>query len=211
MIKLYENIRYFRELLGMSQEELAKKTGYTSRSSIAKIENGDVDISQSKIEEFAKALQITPTKLLGWDSELENTKNIISIPHLKPIKYFSLLSCGKGNFQNEEPIDYLSIPSFKLNPHKEYFAHIADGDSMINAGIEDGDILVFEICNTPLDNGIGSFVIDDGVATCKRFKRINGKAYLMPANDNYVPMEVDENTRMIGLLAFVIKDYREVE
>lgn len=211
MIKLYENIRYFRELLGMSQEELAKKTGYTSRSSIAKIENGDVDISQSKIEEFAKALQTTPTKLLGWDSDIDSVKNIVTVPDLKPIKFYSLLSCGKGNFQDEQPIDYLSIPSFKLNSHKEYFSHIADGDSMINAGIDDGDILVFEVCNTPIENEIGSFVIDDGVATCKRFKRINDKAYLMPANDNYVPIEVNENTRMIGLLAFVVKDYRKLD
>lgn len=66
MIELYKNIKFLREQLKISQDELAKLTGYTSRSSIAKIENGQVDLSQSKIELFAKALQTTPGELVGW-------------------------------------------------------------------------------------------------------------------------------------------------
>ena len=49
MLTLYKNIKKLREELGMSQDELAEKTGYTSRSSIAKIEKGLVDLQQSKI------------------------------------------------------------------------------------------------------------------------------------------------------------------
>lgn len=65
MDKLYENIKNRRIALGMTQEELAKKMGYTNRSSIAKIENGAVDLSQSKIVQFAKVLEITPGELMG--------------------------------------------------------------------------------------------------------------------------------------------------
>ena len=73
-MKLYENIRLRREELGMSQQELADKLGYTSRSTITKIESGENDLTQSKIEAFAKALKISPIELMGYHSE-EATKN----------------------------------------------------------------------------------------------------------------------------------------
>lgn len=71
MLKLYQNIKSLRCKLGLSQEELAYKTGYTDRSSIAKIESGKVDLTQSKIAAFAKALGVSPAYLMGW----ENTEN----------------------------------------------------------------------------------------------------------------------------------------
>ena len=55
--------------LGISQEDLAKRVGYTSRSTINKIENGINDITQSKIIKFAEALHTTPTDLMDWDNE----------------------------------------------------------------------------------------------------------------------------------------------
>jgi transcriptional regulator with XRE-family HTH domain len=65
MNKLYENIKNRRNALGMTQQELAEKMGYTNRSSIAKIENGAVDLSQSKIIQFAKVLETIPSELMG--------------------------------------------------------------------------------------------------------------------------------------------------
>ena len=62
---LYKNIKRLREEKEMSQEELAKLTGYTNRSSIAKIEKGEVDLPQSKILLFANALGTTPGELMG--------------------------------------------------------------------------------------------------------------------------------------------------
>ena len=67
MLDLYRNIKARREELGMSQAELAKKVGYTSRSTIARIERGDFDLSQSKIIEIAKALRISAGELMGLD------------------------------------------------------------------------------------------------------------------------------------------------
>lgn len=67
MIDLYKNIKQLRELQGMSQDDLAKLTGYTNRSSIAKIEKGEVDLPRSKIIAFAKALKTSPMALMGWE------------------------------------------------------------------------------------------------------------------------------------------------
>mgnify|MGYP000759144046 CR=1 FL=1 len=75
MLDLYKNIKERRLALKMSQDTLAELTGYKDRSSIAKIEKGDVDISESKIRDFAKALKTTPQELMGWD-EPEKTTTI---------------------------------------------------------------------------------------------------------------------------------------
>jgi len=68
-METYQNIRSLRIKCGMSQEELAKKTGYTDRSSIAKIEAGKVDLSESKISLFAKALNVSPSFLMGLEED----------------------------------------------------------------------------------------------------------------------------------------------
>ena len=67
MLKLYENIRELRKRQGWTQEELALRMGYTDRSSIAKIESGKVDLSRSKIIEFAKIFGVNPGDLMGED------------------------------------------------------------------------------------------------------------------------------------------------
>lgn len=70
MLELFKRIRNRREELGISQNELAKRVGYKSRSSINKIEMGKNDITQSKIAEIAMALDTTPEYLMGWQSEV---------------------------------------------------------------------------------------------------------------------------------------------
>lgn len=67
MLKLYENIKRYRKAARLTQEELAKLTGYTDRSSIARIEKGEIDLPQSKIKQFAQALGTTPSQLMGWE------------------------------------------------------------------------------------------------------------------------------------------------
>ena len=65
-----ERIKYRRELLKMSQEELAHKVGYKSRSSINKIEIDGRGLPQSKVVAIANALDTTPAYLMGWEEEV---------------------------------------------------------------------------------------------------------------------------------------------
>lgn len=76
MIQLYKNIKERRKLLGMTQTDLAKKLGYSDKSMIAKIEKGSVDIPQSKIMDFAKALGVSPGDLMGWEDEIFHDSDI---------------------------------------------------------------------------------------------------------------------------------------
>ena len=68
-----ENISIMRKRLGLTQEELAIKMGYKSKSTINKIELGINDIPQSKIMKFAEVLDTTPACLMGWDEESKET------------------------------------------------------------------------------------------------------------------------------------------
>ena len=82
-MQFFERIRERREKLNISQEELAKRLGYKSRSSINKIEIGENDIPQSKIKAFADALQTTPSYLMGWnDDDSASVSNSSSLPPL---------------------------------------------------------------------------------------------------------------------------------
>lgn len=78
-------IRELRYRNNMTQEELALKVGYTSRSSINKIEKGMVDLPQSKIAEIADALGTTPGYLMGWDESASESMQQISVEPAEPI------------------------------------------------------------------------------------------------------------------------------
>jgi transcriptional regulator with XRE-family HTH domain len=70
MATIGSNIKQRREELGLTQEELAKKMGYKSKSTINKIEAGINDITQSKVIAFAKVLNTTVAYLMGWDDRI---------------------------------------------------------------------------------------------------------------------------------------------
>ena len=68
MSELARRVRERRAALGLSQEELADRMGYRSKSSITKLEKGVNDLPQSKLEELAAALDTTPAWLLGIET-----------------------------------------------------------------------------------------------------------------------------------------------
>lgn len=113
---LYDRIRTRREQLNMSQEELAKRLGYKSRSTIAKIESGENDITQSKIVAFAKALGVKPGYLMGWEDVPEPSPSLSLTQqeekHIK--KYRQLDADGK-----EEIDDIIDVKLAKLQRKAE--------------------------------------------------------------------------------------------
>ena len=162
MLELYKNIRNRRIELGMSQEDLAKKTDYTSRSSIAKIEKGEVDLPQSKILLFAKALNIPAGDLMGYESELPTFKNIFPIAEQR-LPVLGNVACGKPIEMVEEKELYVQVGT-KV---KADFVLIAKGDSMQGARIQDGDC-VFIRQQDSIENGQIAVVAIGDEATLKR-------------------------------------------
>lgn len=74
-MQIGEKIKARRIELGWSQRVLAEKMGYKNHSAIARAEAGEVDLPQSKVEQFAKVLNITPGYLMGWVNKETAEKN----------------------------------------------------------------------------------------------------------------------------------------
>lgn len=132
-----------------------------------------------------------------------------SIPLAKRFPVYDLLSCGTGGFVDDQIIDYVVLPAEMFSPSKEYFAQYAKGDSMINAGIKDGSLLIFEKTSDPQNGMIGCFCIDENIATCKRLSISGSQIILIPENPAYSPIIVPpESFRCLGKLAYVVDDRR---
>jgi repressor LexA len=77
------------------------------------------------------------------------------------------------------------------------------GDSMVNAGILDGDLVLVRP-QPSADNGQIIVAMVDGEATCKRLDRRNGQIRLLPENDDYQPI-VAPDTQVVGLVKGVMR------
>ena len=73
MMKIGERIKRRRQELGWSQRELAAKMNYSHHSTLARIESGQVDVTQSKIVQFANVLGVSTAYLMGWEEKKEQS------------------------------------------------------------------------------------------------------------------------------------------
>ena len=86
--------------------------------------------------------------------------------------------------------DTVDVPMGFLGAGETYALEI-EGDSMINAGIMDGDIVLIERCSSANDGDIVVALVDDEEATLKRLRREIGKIILQPENSAYQPISLD--------------------
>lgn len=84
MVTIGQRIADERKRLGMTQEELALRVGYQTKSAINKIEMGLRELPQKKISAFASALGVTPGQLMGWDKPPEELGSLAADVLLNP-------------------------------------------------------------------------------------------------------------------------------
>lgn len=185
MSNIYARIRSRREELGLSQEELAARMGYKSKSSINKIEMGVNDIPQSKVFAFAKALETTTAYLMGCDDTLP--PNILPMPKTRKVPRLGSIACGTPILAAENLDGYDDVADYIQCD----FTLLCKGDSMINARIFDGDIVCIRQ-QPEVENGeIAAVLIDgefDGEATLKRVRMFDDHIILEPENPQYRPL-----------------------
>ena len=205
MSTIGSRIRNRREELGLSQDELGKRLGYKSRSSINKIELDQRSLTQSKIKAIADALETTPSYIMGWnepDVKLDE-EDLKFFDNLFPIetKKFPLLgniACGKPIFADEQFEAYVEAGA----NIKADFCLRAKGDSMIGARIYDGDIVFIHKQEMVDDGEIAAVLIDDE-ATQKRvyYDQENNVIQLFAENPQYKTMRfVGEELNHIRIL-----------
>ena len=91
------------------------------------------------------------------------------------------------------------------NKEATFYARV-DGDSMIGAGLEDGDLLIIDRSLNP-ENGKIAVCLLDGDFTVKKIKKEKNKLFLAPENKKYNPIELKEENELIiwGIVTHVIK------
>jgi DNA polymerase V len=140
----------------------------------------------------------------------KNDKLVFFRPDFESEFFVPLISQGinagfpspAADFEEEK----ISLDAFLIKNKEATFYAKASGNSMINAGINDGDILVIDRSLSITNNKIAVCFID-GEFTVKRVTLLEDKILLLPENPDYKPIEVSgENEFMVwGIVTYVIK------
>lgn len=114
--------------------------------------------------------------------------------HLKLPLYLSKVSAGFPSPAEDDIAEKLDLNDYLIKHPAATFLVRASGNSMINAGIYENDILIVDRSLTPTDGKIVIVAID-GQLTVKRLKKqVNGCILLLPENPNYKPIEIQEGS-----------------
>ena len=126
------------------------------------------------------------------------------------IPLLGLVAAGNPIEAIENPTNTISVPKHFLKGGFQYFALTIKGDSMIESGILEGDVIV---CRSTKEARNGQIVVAlvDGDATVKTLSLQNkNNIQLLPSNRNYQPIDINENTqdfRIVGTLVGLLRSY----
>lgn len=193
---------------GITQTELSKLTGIRA-SSISDYYNGKYTPKQDKVTLIANALNISPSWLYCAISEdtIENRplpENLKPITKVNRIPIVGSIAAGTPILATENIESYLLLGQ----EYKADFALKIMGDSMIDVGINDGDLALI-IKDRPISNGEIYAVLVDGEATLKKVYKNDDYLTLQPCNSKYEPIVVKEedNPYIVGKLSGIVRKY----
>ncbi len=125
-------------------------------------------------------------------NEFENqAEDVVSVPLIGKV------TAGNPIEAIEVPNELFSLPTYLIPKKKEVFTLKVDGNSMINAGIYNQDIVIVERCNTANNGEIVVAMDDENQVTLKRFYKENGYFRLQPENDTMAPI-ILKNVTILG-------------
>ncbi|NND23147.1 MAG: transcriptional repressor LexA [Acidimicrobiia bacterium] len=114
------------------------------------------------------------------------------------------IAAGLPLTAEENQVGELPYPESNFND--SLIALKVNGDSMIDAGIHDGDLVVVDKSKKPNNGDIGAFLILETEATVKYLDTIRNKQYLIPANKSFENIEVTENISAVGKVVSLFRD-----
>jgi len=113
---------------------------------------------------------------------------------------------GFPTFVSNVTADPFMIDQFLVNNPSKTILVPVQGDSMINVGINDGDVVVVELGSTANNGDIVVAAVDNQF-TVKTLGKKRGKAVLLPANDSYPIIRPKESLEIIGVIVGLIRKY----
>ncbi|OHA33827.1 MAG: repressor LexA [Candidatus Taylorbacteria bacterium RIFCSPLOWO2_01_FULL_45_15b] len=183
---------------------------------------------KNKITEFYKSKRRMPTyvetmKLVGFKSKNAVFKLVNKLSddgfltkdkngRLAPAKIYGelrllgLVEAGFPSAAEEELADTMSLDEYLIpNKDSSYILKVK-GDSMIDAGIHEGDMVIVERTNNPKEGEIVIAEID-GAWTMKYFRKKYGKPYLEAANKKYKPIFAENELKIAAVVKAVVRKY----
>lgn len=210
MEKIGELISERRKELGLTLEEIGNIVG-VGKSTVKKWESGLIsNMRRDKISLLAKALQISPTKLIGEDSApLESNISEIITTGIYNVPVFESVSAGFGAYACSDICDYIPVVINNAYDAENFIAIKVKGDSMYPK-IEDGDTIVVRKQDSVDSHSIAVVMLDSEDAVVKKIVYGEDWVELRSINPEYKTRRFEGEAalqlRVVGLVKQVIKN-----
>ncbi|MBL4804577.1 MAG: transcriptional repressor LexA [Alphaproteobacteria bacterium] len=197
-----------------SFEEMKDALGLKSKSGIHRLISGLEERGYiERLPHRARALQIKKLPD-GIKKDSENMANAVtaayandSLPDFDQVPLYGKIAAGTPIEAIRDEGSFIQIPP-GFAGSGELYALTIEGDSMINAGIHDSDVVVIKRCDTAENGTIIVALVDDEEATLKRLRRAGNKIVLEPENDEYEPRILEpDRVKIQGRLVSLMRTY----
>lgn len=202
-----DNIRHFRKAKGMTLRELESLVGITN-STLSKYERNKIPISTMVVEKISKALNVSPTTLMGWDvpEDVAFGSDNVEVPNL-------------GEVAGGIPVDAIEDRCNKFSitealARTGQFATFEIKGNSMSPKINDGDTVLVKYQPMVSSGDVAILYMHDYQVTCKKvFFLDDGKVKIQAYNEEvygtkvYTKKELEEmNFRILGKVILVVRD-----
>lgn len=204
-ISCAQRIRQGLAIRGMTQKDLCDKTGIP-KSAMSQYCNGAFVPKQERTALISQALDVNEAWLMGYDVPMDRERfasslpsNVVPLPQMDKIPLVGQIACGTPILAEENITDYIDLPAHISAD----YALTCKGDSMVNIGISDGDV-VYIRQQKEVENGqVAAVMVGEDEATLKRFYYNDGIVQLVAENSTIPPKvyvgEAINQVHVIGL------------
>lgn len=214
---MYDRIRRLREDKDISQEELARRCGYSSRSTISKIEKGERNLTGDKIQVIADVLGVRPSYLMDGEEPTslrapEVTEDTVIFPVIGEI------AAGYDYPAYEDwSGETVEIPKSYLHGRNrdDFFVLSVKGDSMYPQYMDGDKVLILKQSTMNRSGEIGAIIYDGDMATLKKIEYVDGEDWvkLIPINPEYTPKTIRnedlEQCHVLGIPRLLVREIEQ--
>jgi len=158
---------------------------------------------KSKNAVFKRIAQLVKEGLLTKDK----TGRLLPLNLRQPVRLLGLVQAGFPSPAEEETIDLISIDEYLISNPQATFLLKVSGDSMIDAGIHPGDLVLIQKGLTPKSGDVVVACVDNQW-TLKYFEKQKGRIILRAANKKYPPIEPEQELVLGGVVIANVRKYR---
>ena len=191
-----------------SFDEMREELGLKSKSGIHRLITGLVERGYlERLPNRARALEV---KKLPEGYEDSDTNNVVQMPvanNTVEVPLYGRIAAGSPIEAIRDENGAVELPPMMIGSGDHYALEV-DGDSMIKAGINDGDTVIIQKTENVRNGDIVVALVDGEEVTLKRLERRGGQVVLIPENDEYQEqVYTPEQVQIQGKLASLMRTY----